>query len=145
MSRLFCLTKSKLLVPYMPMALPSIWINLDLYRNKFSNEKYLAIRIIYNYKGVQKSWNIAIRQYSPIAAERNTTQASELLIQMDERNIIGIRDCVKRHHLKLDRFWIGCETSIRSCVQNAPRMVPFTFEPFGPVGCVRYKSGSKEK
>lgn len=80
MSRLFCLTKSKLLVPYIPIAYRSYRLIL-IYTETNRNQKYLAIRITYNYKGVQKSWNIAIRRCSPTAAERNITQASELLIQ----------------------------------------------------------------
>lgn len=60
--------------------LPFLSINIDLYQNKVSNQKYIAIRVSWSQKGTVMSYNLAIREYSPTFAERQTQQASELLV-----------------------------------------------------------------
>ena len=56
-------------------------VNLDLFTSKFSNDKYIALRSHFNTKGQMNSFNLAVRRYNPTVEQRETIQASNLLIE----------------------------------------------------------------
>ena len=60
--------------------LPFLCLNLDLYQNKISGDKYIGLRVSWSWSGKLFSRNLSMRWYNPSFADKeNVKDATELL------------------------------------------------------------------